>query len=245
MVAISKQNLAKRSCAGLNERAATKARTVPLCWPKMLEPQSLLQLTRHCSAVLVLLLLPQSLTLSGFGLPLQTLKFSLFGLLHSKPIHKWMLAAKANGIDAHLNRKRGGAANSAYNQNRLTSQLGQALGLPKLLHKHVPQVFCGDFFTDYFARKAIAVPACDTKNVAQVIKKLLRLGLNPSRQIKFGAGTVDSEVGQVRQGRPFGQHNRPLVVPVDAMLIKFLGNEHLKMRTESWHGLADAESTLR
>jgi hypothetical protein len=29
------------------------------------------------------------------------------------------------------------------------------------------------------------------------------------------------------------------------MLIKFLGNEHLKMRTERWHGLADAESTLR
>ena len=245
MVAISEQNLAKRSCAGLNKRAASKARTVPLCWPQMLEPQSFLQLTGCCSALLLLLLVPQSLPLSGLSLPLQTLALTLLCLLDAKPVHKRMLGTEADGIDAHLNRKAGGAADSSNNQNRFASQFGQALGLPKLLHKHVPQILCGDFFANYFARKAIAVPACDTKNVAQVIKKLLRLGLDPSRQLKCGASSVNGEVGQVRQGWPFGQHNWPLVVPIDAMLIKLLGNEHLKMGTERGHGLADAESTLR
>lgn len=197
VAAVCELHLAQRARPGLHKSAAAKAVTVPLSSAQVWEAQCLAHLPGSFFALTFLLLMPLALPFGSLSLPLQTLALAFFGLLNAKPIHKGMLTAETNRVHAHLNRQAGSAANRANYKNRFTSQLGQSLGLLKLLHQHVAQIFGRGIFAIDFTRKPFSMSTRHTKNIAQVIQELLRLCFYPSRQLQCWIGTVDGEVRQI------------------------------------------------
>jgi len=97
------------------------------------------------------------------------------------------------------------------------------------LQEHLAKILGGYLFSNYFTGKSISVSSSYTKQIAQIVKKLLRLDFNPSRKLEYLAGAINGEIRQIRKRQLSWQRHRAFVVPAHTMMIKLLGDKDLKM----------------